>query len=128
MTPSDPVNTMGRRWRVQPQTLGWEWALPFAVLRPSVVPALAGVVTGDISRALKWAIGIAGGNFAASILLSRPAYARWRAGYAALRTSVANAPPGRAAVISNRIVQHVRQLGELSRNDPQLAPVYRASA
>jgi hypothetical protein len=80
MTPSDPVNTMGRRWRVQPQTLGWEWALPFAVLRPSVVPALAGVVTGDISRALKWAIGIAGGNFAASILLSRPAYARWMAG------------------------------------------------
>ena len=61
-------------------------------------------------------------------ILSRPAYARWRAGYAALRASVANAPPGRAAVISNRIVQHVRQLGELSRNDPQLAPVYRAIA
>lgn len=76
------------------------------------------------------AMGVASGNLALilgpalaetglSVLLSRPAYARWATRYANLRAIALRSPSGARA----QIAQHVRTLRNLAAFDPQLATI-----
>jgi hypothetical protein len=67
-------------------------------------------------------LGTAMAGAGASLLLSRPSYARWTAQYARIRAR-ALAQPQR---VNANLVTHINQLGKLADADPELQPVYQA--
>ncbi len=69
------------------------------------------------------ALGIAGTGLAASVLLSRPAYVRWTAQYAAIRAAALRVPASQSTPI---MLAHIQRLAELAKHDSQLLPVLRA--
>lgn len=71
------------------------------------------------------ALGVAGSGLGASLLLSRPAYARWAVGYARLRAAALRAP---VTSTTPHLVAHINRLGQLAKADQALLPVYRAVA
>lgn len=77
--------------------------------------AAMGVASGNLALVLGPALAQTG----LSLLLSRPAYARWAVRYANLRAVALRSPQGAKA----QIEQHVRTLRNLAEFDPQLAAI-----
>jgi hypothetical protein len=71
------------------------------------------------------ALGVAGTGLGASLLLSRPAYARWAVDYARLRAAALRAP---VTSTTPHLVAHINRLGQLAKADQALLPIYRAVA
>lgn len=69
-------------------------------------------------------LGMAGSGLAASILMSRPEYARWMTAYLRMRASQRRKTDGQ----SPRIAEHVRGLLAMAANDDALRPVAEAIA
>ncbi len=79
--------------------------------------ALTGVGTGYVTGTLPYVLGAAGAGYAASLLFASPKYARWAAGYAALKARGAPKP---------KIAEQVNSLRLLAANDNTLQPIYQA--
>ena len=69
--------------------------------------------------------GVAGSGLAMSVLLSRPAWARWAVGYTRARAALAR---GTTPVNRARIITQINQLGRLAAHEPTLLPIYHAIA
>jgi hypothetical protein len=64
-------------------------------------------------------MGAAGAHYGASLLLSRPAYAKWAVGYAKLRAKALSGPN---AVI-RPLHEQIRNLAIMAKSDPRLIPL-----
>ena len=83
---------------------------------------LGSVVTGVGSYGaggLPALLGSAAGGASLSLLMSRPAYAKWAVKYARLRANVLASPNG----VRSHLQSHVRTLQRMAEHDPQLAAV-----
>lgn len=77
-----------------------------------------------LSGQIPQAVGILGSGYAASILLSRPAYANWAAGYARARAAALRSP-----IIADRMMaRQMALLKAMAEADPALIPVYQAAS
>ena len=77
------------------------------------------LMAGDGGATLLGA-GLAGTS--ASVLMSRPTYARWLAQYARLRAAALNAP----TPMTPAMTQHIARLGAMARLNPELRPIVQA--
>lgn len=81
--------------------------------------ALASLGVGDVvTPAL-----IGGGGFAASVMLSKPAYTRWLTTYLRLKSASSS---NKAA--QGRLATQINVLQQMARNNPELMAVYRSIA
>ena len=80
--------------------------------------ALASMAAGDVVTPL----AVGGGGYAASLLMSRPAWTRWMVRYLQLRAAVARGTDRSIAPL----VRHITGLEQRARQTPELWPVYEA--
>jgi hypothetical protein len=73
------------------------------------------------SDAFLTALGVAGAGLSASILFSRPAYARWAIGYAQLRAALSQ-----SSRVLPAMTAHIARLQAMANSDPLLLPIVRA--
>lgn len=77
-----------------------------------------GVASGDPTLVL----GPAAAGYTASVLLSRPQYARWATQYARLKAQALRG----STQATNQIPAHINRLALLARSNPELVPALRA--
>lgn len=81
------------------------------------------LATGGAAATGQWeaALGMAGAGALASVVFSRPSYARWAIGYAQLKAAIRQAP----AAMSGPMAAHIGRLESMARSDPALLPLLR---
>jgi hypothetical protein len=90
------------------------------------IAATAGTAVAGGPAGMAYLLGAVGGSYGLSLVLSRPAYARWMARYLALKAQAARVP--KAAQRYPALAAHINRLGQAAKRDPELAALYRAIA
>lgn len=83
---------------------------------------------GGLAASGNWEylLGSLASGGALSLIMSRPAYARWAAGYLRLRSNALNAPS--QARISPQMVAQINRLNRMALQNPELRPIAQAVA
>jgi hypothetical protein len=79
------------------------------------IPAVTATAVAGLPMALAGAFG----SYGTSVILSRPAYARWATQYLRLKSQAARSPAG----INAALTTQVNRLAEMAKSDPTLDPM-----